>query len=552
MSLPEALAALDRLLADGQLSMASYEQRRAALLAQPVAGFPGGGSAPAGAPVDVRLMGTYQLYEKVGSGGMGSVWRARHRHAAMAERQGGDVAIKEMHAELANRPEAVAWVREEASTLFQLDHPNVVRVLDFIDDGQRLGLVMEWIPGRALSEMIARETGPMPWGRAQSLVAPLLDALEHCHARGVLHRDVKPDNVRVTPQGEVKLVDFGIARADGARHRASAGVKVGSLDYMAPEQLEDANAIDARADLYAVGMTMYEMLAGRLPWPETASDEAVMQAKASGGLPAPTVYYQHIPAWVQAAVMQCLSAQPADRFADVAALRAALWRGAGHRSQSPASSVVPAEALVAEGRSRSETAPLDRVGRDGGGSRAAWTAPMPLAASGLLVLATVQGLVALEMQGNQGLFVTTPLMRCAAVLFAAAWRVSPGGALLPQHGVAIALCALATVIDIETSSIYAYWTYLGASVPSWVALSYVFRNLLFVPIVFAAMSAQAPGAAKVWVLLSMGLTLVEAWGIWTYRSTELVALTAQLGLAAAVARIVPLGGPSRSDRNVGR
>jgi len=80
----------------------------------------------------------------------------------------------------------------------------------------------------------------------------------------------------------------------------------------------------------------------------------------------------------------------------------------------------------------------------------------------------------------------------------------------------------------------------------------VFRNLLFVPIVFAAMSAQAPGAAKVWVLLSMGLTLVEAWGIWTYRSTELVALTAQLGLAAAVARIVPLGGPSRSDRDVGR
>jgi len=124
--------------------------------------------------------------------------------------------------------------RSEAEALAALDHPNIVQVFDLVEANGRLALVMEWIPGRALSEMIGRETGPIPWEQARRLVRPMLDAVAHAHSRGVVHRDLKPDNIRVTPTHEVKVLDFGIARIGETRGRTKTGTGMGTVDYMAP------------------------------------------------------------------------------------------------------------------------------------------------------------------------------------------------------------------------------------------------------------------------------------------------------------------------------
>ena len=307
------------------------------------------GSAPprsSNPPVaSVSSMGSYDLLELIGDGGMGSVYRGRHRAAAMAARQGGDVAVKLVHAHLLAKGDISERFRREAEALAALDHPNIVKVHDVVEESGRTAIVMEWVPGRPLSAVIGKETGPIPWERAQDLVGQLLSAVSHAHSRGVVHRDLKPENIVVSLSGEIKLLDFGIARLGESRGRTKTGTGMGTVDYMAPEQFLDAKGVDSRADVYALGLTLYEMLAGRLPWGAADTEFEVMKRKESGQIPPPTEFYPSIPPWVVDGVMAAIRPNPVERTQSVSLLEASL-RGEASRGEGGAG--VKAEAKPAK------------------------------------------------------------------------------------------------------------------------------------------------------------------------------------------------------------
>jgi serine/threonine-protein kinase len=261
-------------------------------------------------------LGSYRLTGEIGVGGMGRVYRGRHRSESFASRQGGDVAIKLLHAQYSERPEIMERFEREAELGIKLDHPGIVRVFEMVVDAGQVALVMELVEGRPLSQMIGTETGPIPWARARPLFVQLLEAVGYAHEHGVIHRDLKPENIIIGPQGQLKVLDFGIAK-DTSTGRTQTGTGMGTIDYMAPEQYLDAKSVDARADIYALGMTLYEMVAGQLPWPASTTEFTVLDRKRNGQLPPPTDFYPDISPAVVAYVQAMLKPDPTDRPASV-------------------------------------------------------------------------------------------------------------------------------------------------------------------------------------------------------------------------------------------
>ena len=179
-------------------------------------------------------------------------------------------------------------------------------------DGGELALVMDHVAGQPLTDAIGAAVGPIPWERAWPLFERLLDAVGYAHDQGVVHRDLKPDNILLGPDGNPRIIDFGIAKdldASGTR----TGTGMGTVEYMAPEQYTDAKAVDARADVYSLGMILYEMLAGRLPWDPAATQFQILEQKARKQLMSPSSFCPGIPRDVVAALSPALSASPDGR-----------------------------------------------------------------------------------------------------------------------------------------------------------------------------------------------------------------------------------------------
>jgi serine/threonine protein kinase len=312
----EKLKDLVKLLDRGLLSRAEFDQQKQALLAAP--------SSPQGSSPNLsEAVGAYRILGELGQGGMGVVVRAKHRTAAIAKRQGGEVAIKVLHAQYAQDEVFRDRFEREASMGLKLDHPNIVKVHDLVIDGGNLALVMDLAAGRPLSEVIGQETGPIPWDRAWPMFKQMLDAVAYAHEHKVVHRDLKPENVILSPEGQLKVLDFGIAK-DMEGGKTKTGTGMGTVDYMAPEQYTDASKVDQRADIYALGMTLYEMLAGRLPWDPVATEFQVMTLKSKGDFPPPTAFYPHIPPNVVEVVQKALKVEREARFSGVEAMVAAL------------------------------------------------------------------------------------------------------------------------------------------------------------------------------------------------------------------------------------
>jgi serine/threonine-protein kinase len=216
------------------------------------------------------------------------------------------VAIKVLHAQYAERPDIVERFEREAELGIKLDHPGIVRVHELAVDSGRVALIMELVEGRPLSQMIGTETGPIPWPRAEPLFRQLVSAVGYAHDHGVIHRDLKPENIIIGPDGQLKVLDFGIAK-DVSSGRTQTGTGMGTIDYMAPEQYLDAKAVDGRADIYALGMTLYEMLSGQLPWPDSTTEFTILDRKRNGDIPPPTKFYPDIPSGVVNLVMRMLA-----------------------------------------------------------------------------------------------------------------------------------------------------------------------------------------------------------------------------------------------------
>jgi hypothetical protein len=265
-------------------------------------------------------LGPYIIGERLGSGGMGVVHRARH------ERLGRDVAIKALPGAAPLRGDALQRFEREARLLATLDHPNVATVHDFLVVGGRPYLVLELIDGECLSERIAR--GPLPLGDALSVARGIAAALEEAHGTGVVHRDLKPGNVKIDTRGRVKVLDFGLAKAFGPGEKGSSfstGVSalLGTPGYMSPEQARGAE-VDARADVWAFGCVLYEMLSGVRAFDGPTASDAI--AAVLRDEPSPSRLPSSTPAVLRELVSRCLEKDPARRPRTMEGVRLALSR----------------------------------------------------------------------------------------------------------------------------------------------------------------------------------------------------------------------------------
>jgi len=263
----------------------------------------------------VRLVvGRYGLLERIGRGGMADVFRA---HDRSLER---DVALKMMRPEFAGDAEFVERFHREAEALGAIDHANIVRVLDFGASPDGPFIAMELVNGGTLRDLM-RACGRMDQYAAAEIAAGIADGLEAAHIRGVLHRDLKPENVLLDADGRPKIADFGIARLAAATAITKAGELLGTPQYLAPEQMS-GDVVDERADVYALGVMLHEMLTGQQPTGGTTPSEIVARRLRSDPRP-PGRLVALAPA-MNALVLRALARDPAHRFRRAADLRDAL------------------------------------------------------------------------------------------------------------------------------------------------------------------------------------------------------------------------------------
>lgn len=315
-SVPEQIAELGRLLERGLLTRGQFEDQRDHLLS-------GAGGSTAGRGGRPARIGAYQVLGTIGEGGMGVVYRGRHRSSGIARRQGGDVAIKVLHPRLARNPDFIHRFEREATLGLELDHPGLVRAFDLIFDGDVIAFVMELVEGTLLSEHIKGRANPIRWDDSWHMFKQVLDAVIYAHSQGVIHRDLKPDNIIVGDNGKLRVIDLGIAKGFGSR-TTQTGLAMGTVDYMAPEQHEDAKRVTVRADVYSLAMTLYEMLSGRLPWEDTLDSVGVLTAKRRGRFAPPSHFTDGIPSQVIRALMPALDPDPRRRYGSVEELCDAL------------------------------------------------------------------------------------------------------------------------------------------------------------------------------------------------------------------------------------
>ena len=262
-----------------------------------------------------RVIGNYRIEALLGRGGMGAVYRALD---TMLDRT---VAIKALRADAATQPHAVERFRMEARTLARLLHPNIATLYTLVRSGDDFYMVMEFCEGETF-ESILRRRGRLDPAEAIPLFVQALNGLEHAHRHGIVHRDIKPANLMRLPDGTVKVMDFGIARLLGSSRLTQTQHTIGTAAYMAPEQIR-AQDVDARADVYALGVLLYELVAGRVPFQSESSFE-VMEAHIHRAPPPPREFAPDLPEALEDAILRALAKDPDDRFSSVVALRETL------------------------------------------------------------------------------------------------------------------------------------------------------------------------------------------------------------------------------------
>jgi serine/threonine-protein kinase len=270
-----------------------------------------------------ELGGRYELAELLGQGGMAEVFRGRD------SRLGRNVAVKLLRRDLARDPSFERRFEREAQAAAGMQHPNVVAVYDtgaeLIDGVTQPYIVMEYIDGSTLKELISTGRRLLPQ-RALEITAGVLNALDYSHQRGVVHRDIKPGNVMLTRNGDVKVMDFGIARAvdDGQATMTQASTVMGTAQYLSPEQGRGETA-DERSDLYATGVLLYELLTGRPPFTGDTTESVIYQHVRENPLP-PSQVDPEVPAAADAIVMKAMAKNPANRYQTAAEMRADILR----------------------------------------------------------------------------------------------------------------------------------------------------------------------------------------------------------------------------------
>jgi beta-lactam-binding protein with PASTA domain/predicted Ser/Thr protein kinase len=285
----------------------------------------------------------YRVTRKLGGGGMADVYLAEDQEL------GRRVAIKILHSRYANDDQFVERFRREATHAAGLSHPNIVSVFDRGSTDGSYFIVMEYVEGRTLKELL-RSRGPCPIPMAIAYTRQILSALRYAHRNGVVHRDIKPHNVIVDPEGVVKVADFGIARA-GASQMTEEGAIIGTAQYLSPEQARGA-PVDQTSDLYSTGIVLYELLTGTVPFTGETPVEIAMKHLSEVPEP-PSDLRSDVPDDLDHVVLRALSKEPRDRYQSAAAMDADLETVAhgGHVADGTAD----AATIVLGGRATDET-----------------------------------------------------------------------------------------------------------------------------------------------------------------------------------------------------
>src|SRR6266852_6039652 len=277
-----------------------------------------------------RMVGSYRIAKLLGEGGMGAVYLGEHPAI------GSKVAIKMLHAQYAAKPTIVERFFNEARSVNLIGHDNIVKILDFDVTGEgRHYFVMEFLHGRALQALL-QPGRPLPLQRAGPMLLKCCRALQAADERGIVHRDFKPDNVFLVEQAGrqdvVKLVDFGIAKlaAESGGGMTQPGTVMGTPAYMSPEQAAGEATIDARSDVYSLGVTMFQMATGRLPFADAGpSFGKILVAHLQQPPPLPRSIEPGVPEELERIVLRTLEKKPEDRYPTCTTPCRPAWMGSG-------------------------------------------------------------------------------------------------------------------------------------------------------------------------------------------------------------------------------
>ena len=269
-----------------------------------------------------RQVGNYILEQKLGEGGMAEVWKGRHQVLATY------VAIKFLSAGYAGIADVEQRFLGEGKKQARLSHPNIVSAYDFIYADGRSYLIMKFVEGESLDELLFRLQAPMPLPQVLAISTDVLHALQYAHSQNVVHRDIKPSNIMIEKNERALVLDFGVAMVVGEKRVTRVGMAIGTPHYMSPEQILGSADIDRRADIYSFGCVLYQMLTGKAPFEAAEGEddtEFVIQDKHVRQQPVPLRQWNpYIPEYIERVVLKCLEKKPAERFSSCQDLLTAL------------------------------------------------------------------------------------------------------------------------------------------------------------------------------------------------------------------------------------
>jgi len=263
-------------------------------------------------------VGQFYFEKIIGDGGMGRVFKGTD------VRFNRPVAIKSLHLHLRRDEQVVERFKQEAVAQAQLGHPHIITVHDFVAEHDHLFMVMEYIEGSSVADLMEGGSGPIPIETSTDVIIQVLGAVSHAHSRGVVHRDIKPSNILVhETSGDVvaKICDFGVAKILGdEKLKTATGAKMGTLAYMSPEQLRSPKSVDERSDVYSIGATFYEMVTGETPF-SADTEYGMMESIIQAPIQPPTTVNPTLPDWVDEVIEKAMAKSPGDRYQSCAELR---------------------------------------------------------------------------------------------------------------------------------------------------------------------------------------------------------------------------------------
>ena len=268
--------------------------------------------------IGLILDNRYKLLASLGTGGMSNVFLANDLV------DGTPKAIKMLKDNIANDPVALKRLISESKAYAMLNHPHIVKIYDISVKGEYKYLVMEYVNGITLKKYM-KEKGPLDWKEVVDYTLQILEALEVAHNIPFIHRDIKPQNIMLMQGGFVKVIDFGIAKLPDASTLTAVDKAIGTVFYISPEQATGAQAVDARSDIYSLGITMYEMVTGKLPFISSQQQQIIYKHVSEPPTP-PSRYVSSIPKGLEQIILCAIEKKPIDRYQSAAQMSRHLKR----------------------------------------------------------------------------------------------------------------------------------------------------------------------------------------------------------------------------------